>query len=143
MRPGRSGEESSLLSAANPDRRRKQKGLTLSPLPAKPKSLVPADFIRNPMMFEFLSLPQDVQIRETKLESAILSHLKDVLMEMGRGFSFVAPICVGLGEQSSLRFPVPRIFMSQTERSSTGARGFAETDFSCRRVKAVASVHII
>lgn len=79
-----------LLSAANPDRRRKQKELPLSPLPAKPKSLVPADFIRNPMVLEFLSLPQDVQIRETKLESAILSHLKDVLMEMGRGFSFVA-----------------------------------------------------
>ena len=59
-------------------------------MPAKPKSLVPADFIKNPMMLEFLSLPNDVKLRETKLESAILSHLKDVLMELGRGFSFVA-----------------------------------------------------
>ncbi len=79
-----------LLSAANPDRRRKLKKLPLSQLPTNPKSLVPADFIRNPMMLEFLSLPQDVKIRETKLESAIISHLKDVLMELGRGFSFVA-----------------------------------------------------
>lgn len=78
------------LAAANPDRRRKQKELPLTPLPENPKSLVPADFIKNPMMLEFLSLPQDVKIRETKLESAILSHLKDVLMELGRGFSFVA-----------------------------------------------------
>ena len=78
------------LAAANPDRRRKQKELSLTPLPENPKSLVPADFIKNPMMLEFLSLPQDVKIRETKLESAILSHLKDVLMELGRGFSFVA-----------------------------------------------------
>ena len=78
------------LAAANPDRRRKPKELPLTPIPANAKSLVPADFIKNPMMLEFLSLPQDVRIRETKLESAILSHLKDVLMELGRGFSFVA-----------------------------------------------------
>lgn len=79
-----------LLAAANPDKRKKRKELPLTKLPEKPKSLVPADFIKNPMMLEFLSLPQDVKIRETKLESAIISHLKDVLMELGRGFSFVA-----------------------------------------------------
>ena len=76
-----------LLANANPDRRCKVKELPLTPLPEKPKSLVPADFIKNPMMLEFLSLPQDVKIRETKLESAIISHLKDVLMELGRGWS--------------------------------------------------------
>ena len=79
-----------LLSGANPDRRRKSKELPLTPLPDKPKSLVPADFIKNPMMLEFLSLPAEVRLRETKLESALISHLKDVLMELGRGFCFVA-----------------------------------------------------
>ena len=79
-----------LLSGANPDRRRKSKELPLTPLPDKPKSLVPADFIKNPMMLEFLSLPAEVKLRETKLESALISHLKDVLMELGRGFCFVA-----------------------------------------------------
>lgn len=79
-----------LLSDANPDRRRKRKELPLTPLPDKPKSLVPADFIRNPVMLEFLSLPAEVKMRETKLESALISHLKDVLMELGRGFCFVA-----------------------------------------------------
>ena len=79
-----------LLSDANPDRRRKRKELPLTPLPAKPKSLVPADFIKNPMLLEFLSLPAEVKMRETKLESALISHLKDVLMELGRGFCFVA-----------------------------------------------------
>lgn len=78
------------LAVVNPDHRRKRRELPLSPLPEKMQSLVPADFIKNPMMLEFLSLPQDVKIRETKLESAIISHLKDVLMELGRGFSFVA-----------------------------------------------------
>ena len=79
-----------LLATANPDRRRKRKELALTPLPDNPKSLVPADFIRNPMILEFLSLAPDVKIRETKLESALISHLRDVLMELGRGFCFVA-----------------------------------------------------
>ena len=78
------------LADVNPDRRRKRKELPLTQLPDKPKSLVPADFIKNPMLLEFLSLPAEVKIRETKLESALISHLKDVLMELGRGFCFVA-----------------------------------------------------
>lgn len=48
------------------------------------------DKIKNPVLSTRLLEYRDVQIRETKLESAIISHLKDVLMEMGRGFSFVA-----------------------------------------------------
>ena len=79
-----------LLSVANPDRRRKRREVPNTPMPEQPKSLVPADFIRNPVMLEFLSLPDDVKMRETQLESAIISHLKEVLMELGRGFCFVA-----------------------------------------------------
>ena len=79
-----------LLSSANSDRRRKWQEVPNTPLPEKPKSLVPADFIKNPMILEFLSLPDDVKLRETQLESAIISHLKEVLMELGRGFCFVA-----------------------------------------------------
>ena len=78
------------LAGVNPDRRRKRKELPLTQLPVNPKSLVPADFIKNPMLLEFLSLPPEVKLRETKLESALISHLKDVLMELGRGFCFVA-----------------------------------------------------
>ena len=81
---------SRLLAAANPDRRRKRQEVPNTPLPDAPKSLVPADFIKNPMILEFLSLSNEVKLRETKLESAIISHLKDVLMELGRGFCFVA-----------------------------------------------------
>ncbi len=79
-----------LLSSVNPDRRRKRQEVPNTPLPEKPKSLVPADFIKNPMILEFLSLPDDIKLRETQLESAIISHLKEVLMELGRGFCFVA-----------------------------------------------------
>ena len=79
-----------LLAAENPDRRRKRKALPLSPLPGKPRSLVPGDFIKNPMLLEFLGLPPDVKTHETKLESALISHLRNLLLELGRGFCFVA-----------------------------------------------------
>ena len=79
-----------LLSNINSDKRHKPKELPLSPVPKKPRSLVPSEFIKNPMMLEFLSLSSDVKIRETRLESALISHLRDVLMELGRGFCFVA-----------------------------------------------------
>ena len=79
-----------MLSTANPDRHRKRQEVPNTPLPDKPKSLVPTDFIKNPMILEFLSLPDDIKLRETQLESAIISHLKDVLMELGRGFCLVA-----------------------------------------------------
>lgn len=44
-----------LLASANPDRRRKLKEVPKTVLPAKPKSLVPADFIKSPMLLEFLA----------------------------------------------------------------------------------------
>jgi len=81
---------SRLLATVNTDHRKKHQEVPKTPLPEKPKSLVPADFIRNPMILEFLSLPDDIKIRETELESAIITHLKEVLMELGRGFCFVA-----------------------------------------------------
>ncbi len=79
-----------LLAAENPDRRRRRRELPLSPLPGKPRSLVPGDFIKNPMLLEFLGLPPDVKTHETKLESALISHLRTLLLELGRGFCFVA-----------------------------------------------------
>ncbi len=79
-----------LLATVNPDHRKKHQEAPKTSLPEKTKSLVPADFIKNPMILEFLSLPDDIKLRETKLESAILSHLKEILMELGRGFCFVA-----------------------------------------------------
>jgi predicted nuclease of restriction endonuclease-like (RecB) superfamily len=47
------------------------------------------DLIKDPYVLEFLNLPENPIPKETKLESAIISHLQDFLLEMGRGFSFV------------------------------------------------------
>ncbi len=48
------------------------------------------EFIKDPYVLEFLNLPEDVKLRESNLEQAIISNLQEFLLEMGKGFSFVA-----------------------------------------------------
>lgn len=50
----------------------------------------PQEIIKEPMMLEFLGLERKAAYYEKDLESAILSHLANFLLEMGNGFSFVA-----------------------------------------------------
>ncbi|MCL1921194.1 MAG: PDDEXK nuclease domain-containing protein [Kiritimatiellaeota bacterium] len=50
----------------------------------------PKDFIRNPVVLEFLNIKPSPGLYEKDLETAVITHLQDFLMEMGRGFSFVA-----------------------------------------------------
>ena len=47
-------------------------------------------FIKDPYVLEFLQLPEQAKIKESELEQAIIEELKNFLLEMGRGFSFVA-----------------------------------------------------
>lgn len=47
-------------------------------------------FVNNPMLVEFLGLNQDAAFTESKLEEAIISHLQTFLIEMGKGYAFVA-----------------------------------------------------
>jgi predicted nuclease of restriction endonuclease-like (RecB) superfamily len=47
------------------------------------------DLIKDPYVLEFLGLPEKTVEKETKLENAIIRHLQEFLLEMGRGFSFV------------------------------------------------------
>ena len=48
------------------------------------------DFIKDPYVLEFLNLPENAKLQETHLEQAIISNLQAFLLEMGKGFSFVA-----------------------------------------------------
>lgn len=48
------------------------------------------DFIKNPVVAEFLGFPQNAEFSENKLESSIIDHIQEFIMEMGRGFAFVA-----------------------------------------------------
>lgn len=48
------------------------------------------EFIKNPMVVEFLGLTSDTSFTESKLESSIITHLQKFIMEMGKGYAFVA-----------------------------------------------------
>lgn len=48
------------------------------------------EFIKNPVVVEFLGLTPDTSFNETKLETSIISNLQKFLMEMGKGYAFVA-----------------------------------------------------
>jgi predicted nuclease of restriction endonuclease-like (RecB) superfamily len=50
----------------------------------------PREFIRDPVMLEFLGLPSAGKVRESSLEQALIDHLQGFLLELGKGFSFVA-----------------------------------------------------
>lgn len=52
----------------------------------------PADakeIIKDPMVLEFLGLKREAAYYEKDLESAIITHLQEFLLEIGNGFSFV------------------------------------------------------
>ena len=48
------------------------------------------EFIKNPVVAEFLGLAQNTKFSETELENAIITHLQKFIMELGKGFAFVA-----------------------------------------------------
>ena len=50
----------------------------------------PEELLKNPYIFEFAGLKENRNYLETDLEKALLSHLTEFLLELGRGFSFVA-----------------------------------------------------
>ena len=50
----------------------------------------PTEVIKDPMVLEFLGLERKAAYYEKDLESAIISHIAEFLLEMGKGFSFVA-----------------------------------------------------
>lgn len=48
------------------------------------------ELLKNPIMAEFLGFKNEDSYLESDLEAAIITHIRDFLMEMGRGFAFVA-----------------------------------------------------
>ena len=48
------------------------------------------DIVKDPYVLEFLNLKQNEKLYESKLESALIEHLQEFLLELGKGFSFVA-----------------------------------------------------
>lgn len=51
--------------------------------------ITPQDAIKEPLVLEFLGAPQPNKLSETKLETALIDHLHDFLLELGKGFAFM------------------------------------------------------
>ena len=62
---------------------RKEAGIKLA-------TLEPVQFIRDPYVLEFLDLKDYPALRESAVEQAIINNLQAFLLELGKGFSFVA-----------------------------------------------------
>ena len=48
------------------------------------------EFIKNPVIAEFLGMSQNTDFTETELETSILNNIQKFLMELGKGYAFVA-----------------------------------------------------
>jgi predicted nuclease of restriction endonuclease-like (RecB) superfamily len=50
----------------------------------------PVDVFKDPVVMEFLGLPESSRLVETDLEQALINNLQAFLLELGKGFAFVA-----------------------------------------------------
>ena len=50
----------------------------------------PIDVIKQPYVLDFLNLPEQIQLHESDIESAIIENLQPFLLELGKGFAFVS-----------------------------------------------------
>ena len=50
----------------------------------------PIDVLKDPVILEFLDLPESPRLVESKLEQALIGNLQTFLMELGKGFAFVS-----------------------------------------------------
>lgn len=48
------------------------------------------EYIKNPVIAEFLGLSSNIDLTETELEASIISNIQKFLMELGKGYAFVA-----------------------------------------------------
>ena len=65
-----------------------QRNNTNLPLPESEK-YDPKEYIKNPVVAEFLGFRKDAKFDESQLEQALINNLQQFVMELGRGFAFV------------------------------------------------------
>ncbi|NRA73720.1 MAG: DUF1016 domain-containing protein [Rickettsiales bacterium] len=74
-----------ILTSKNDPDVRKEAAEKTKPLAEKPE-----DFIKSPYVLEFLGMPQDMKRFEQDIEQGLIDKLQEFLLELGKGFSFVA-----------------------------------------------------
>ena len=68
----------------------KDKAPVVAEAKQKLSELKPEQFIHDPFVLEFLNLKEYPALRESDIEQALIDHLQQFLLELGRGFCFVA-----------------------------------------------------
>lgn len=68
----------------------KNKEKVIAEIQTSEATKTPEDIIRDPYILEFLGLNPNDDFYESDLEQALITHLQRFLLELGRGFSFVA-----------------------------------------------------
>ena len=63
---------------------------TLQPANQNDESISIHSVLKDPYIFEFLGLSNDVKNSEFQIETAIIDHIQKFLLEFGKGFAFVA-----------------------------------------------------
>ena len=56
----------------------------------QPLNKSPREFVRDPVVLEFLGLPNAATLLENDLEQALIDQLQGFLLELGKGFAFIA-----------------------------------------------------
>lgn len=58
-------------------------------IPAMPDKFDPLKLVHDPFILEFLDVKPDKALQESELEKAIIAHLEQFMLELGRGFAFI------------------------------------------------------
>ena len=66
------------------------RGPVVSEMQSKTDAFRPADFLKDPYVLEFLQLQENTSLQESELEQALMDKLQQFLLELGKGFAFVA-----------------------------------------------------
>lgn len=66
------------------------KELVQAEMQQKTQKLQASDFIKSPTVLEFLNLPTHLAYSEAELEKALIDNLQQFMLELGKGFAFVA-----------------------------------------------------
>ena len=68
----------------------RDKSAMLQEAGSKTVGIQAVDILKDPCILEFLNLPDPPKLHESKLEEALIANLQKFLLELGKGFSFVA-----------------------------------------------------
>ncbi len=68
----------------------RDKSAMLQEAVSKTAGIQAIDVLKDPYILEFINLPDTPKLHESKLEEALIANLQQFLLELGKGFSFVA-----------------------------------------------------